>query len=188
MGQDTTTLIPLSEPAPEPGITIGKRSIALTVLYWLELQAVNLQFGRIKQREALRGDSWWVSVNGQLQGPSSFADVLKVVVDSGFPVAVVHAELSDQDPTPWQTINYRSLIAQPLTARIWTISFWFGCFVMGWFFVCLIAPGRLTIAAPVLGAKLDNFRATRNEFPAIVPDFLTKKTAEIIESSRNRRW
>ncbi len=118
----------------------GSRTIAVTALYWLELQTLKLDFRKLKQTNRSGVDSWWVSTGGKARGPCRFTEILKLVLDGAGTVAAVPESSANENPVPWRTISYQAWWSNPRTARLWTIAFWLTAAFFGWALVCLITP------------------------------------------------
>jgi hypothetical protein len=144
---DQTSTLSGSEAALQTETSSGKRNLALSSLYWLELQAVKFQTRAVEKTNPSKIDCWWASVDGSTQGPYCFAEIQHSLLQGFGTLSVLPEARSGEDSAPWQTVSYRPLWLQRPTALVWTASFWLLAAVLGWAFVCLLAP--ISIEGPV---------------------------------------
>jgi hypothetical protein len=124
-----------------------QRTLALAVLHWIELQYLHLEFRAVKRHRRSPDDEWWATFGDAARPSCRFTDILRNVLDGASPAAVVHHSLINEEPVPWQTIHYRAWWSDPFTARVWTIAFWLGWSMFGWFLVCLATPAAAQTVA-----------------------------------------
>jgi hypothetical protein len=133
---------PISVDVPD-GETVRNssfRSVPVRLLRWIERRYLELAFRGLRHATKAEEDAWWFAFGNDAVGPCRLDDIFDSVLDGCSPAGIVHVSKAGDVPAPWQTISYRAWWSNPATARVWTVGFWLGCFVFGWFFVCLATP------------------------------------------------
>lgn len=85
-------------------------------------------------------DRWFVMRGKEALPPLSFREVLWLLAKGQGPLAVLREADAEQEPTPWQTIEYQPCTANRATVLAATIGFWAIAVFLGWVAVATFAP------------------------------------------------
>jgi hypothetical protein len=128
----------------EPNVTgvtaSADRTLTIDALRWLERRYLGFELRALKSQAVTAEDAWWFTFAEAPFGPCRLDEIIDAVLDGASPAAAVHASRTSEDPVPWRAIHYRAWWSNPPIAKVWTLAFWIGWGVFGWFLVCLAMP------------------------------------------------
>lgn len=98
--------------------------LPLRALRWLETKGLEMDHSRLRKTYAERDDAWFISYEGQVEGPYSFRQVSGLLLEGISPLQLIHASESNDESAQWTTLRYSPLWLRKGPALAWRIGFW----------------------------------------------------------------
>jgi hypothetical protein len=131
--EDLSDQRPLGAGSPTAGT-----GIALSVLRWLEVAVLSMDYSRMRKKH--RDDAWWVFNSGEVHGPVPLRHILVRLVHGGSSLLVVHDSDAHVERPPWLELRYTPVWRQQWPARLWTLGFWSLCVTLLFCLVQVMIP------------------------------------------------
>jgi hypothetical protein len=122
-----------------PGEAPLASSLPLSLLALVELALLKRDYAQFVNAPA-EDDRWFVMGGDDTTGPMRFHEVLRRLAKGEGPLAVLREADADQDPAPWQTIEYQACASNRATALAVIIGFWVVAVFFGWMAIAVLVP------------------------------------------------
>ncbi len=127
-----------------------------------------MDHSRLLKTYAGRDDAWFISYEGQVEGPYSFRQVSSLLLEGISPLQIIHASESDDESAQWMTVRYSPLWLRKGPALAWRIGFWIVAAMVAYCVVYTFTPhqwrwlGDSFFVALLVAAALSTFMPKRS--------------------------